>query len=68
MYYIENDPNETVIWSSFNGDLDGLSTFLVALNDLKNSGVRLSPASLNLLMLETVEEQLQFYEVARNVD
>lgn len=67
MYYIETDPNESSIWSSFTGEIDAISTFLVALNDLKNTGVKLSPASLNILMLETIEEQLQFYEIAKNV-
>lgn len=67
MYYVETDPNEGQIWSSFNGDPEGMGTFLVALNDFKNSGVKLSPNSLNILMLETVEEQIQFYEHAKNV-
>lgn len=67
MYYTETDRNEAEIWSSYNGDPEGMSTFLVALNDLKNSGVKLNPNSLNILMLDSVEEQVQFYENAKNV-
>lgn len=67
LHYIETDPNESDIWKSYNGDIDSMSTFLVALNDLKNSGVKLSPNSLNILMLETAEEQVQFYLQAKNV-
>lgn len=59
------DRDEVLIWSTYNGDVDGLTTFLVGLNDLKNSGIKLSTWSLNILMLETVEEQIQFFEIAR---
>ncbi len=67
LYYSEIDLNEADIWDSYNGEADGMSTFLVALNDLKNTEVKLSPESLNILMLESLEEQVQFYESAKSV-
>lgn len=67
LHVMDRDRDEQSLWQAFNGDLDGLSTFLVALNDLKTSGVKLSPYSINILMLETVEEQLQFFEAAKNL-
>jgi hypothetical protein len=67
LFAIDVDHAEYEIWQTYDGDFEGISTFLVALNDLKQSGVHLSPNSLNILMLETVEEQLQFYENARSV-
>lgn len=67
LHVMDRDRDEQSLWQAFNGDLDGLSTFLVALNDLKSSGVKLSPYSINILMLETVEEQLQFFESAKNL-
>lgn len=66
LHMIEAEPDEISLWANYHGDSEGLNTFLVALNDLKNSGIRLGPYSLNILMLETVEEQLQFYEQAKD--
>lgn len=54
----EMDESEYSMWKSYDGDVEGLKTFLVALNELKSSGIELSHQSLNILMLETLEEQL----------
>ena len=55
------------MWKDYNGDPDGLNTFLMALNSLKNDGVELSYQSLNILMLETTNNQLDFYFRSKDI-
>lgn len=65
--YKQMSNEEFALWRNYNGDADGMSTFLMGLNELKNNGIELSYQSLNILMLESLQEQLQFYEDSKDV-
>ena len=60
--------SELALWKEYNGDDEGLNTFLMALNSLKNNGVTLSYQSLNILMLESQKEQLSFYHRSKDIE
>lgn len=59
--------DEYTLWKSYTGEAEGINTFLMGLNQLKSSGVKLSYLSINILMLETLKEQLEFFENAKDV-
>ena len=65
--YEQMNREEFGLWRNYDGDAEGMNTFLVGLNELKNSGVKLSFQSLNILMLETLHEKLQFFEDSKDV-
>ena len=56
--YKQMSNEEFALWRNYNGDSEGMATFLMGLNELKNNGITLSYQSLNILMLETLHEQL----------
>ena len=59
--------HEILLWKEYNGEAEGLNTFLMALNSLKNDGVQLGYQSLNILMLESQKDQLKFYQRSKNI-